>query len=90
MNNANQQSALQPLEKTNKATAISSRWLTENQTAEYLNVSASLLAKNRCYAKGNTLIPYVKMSSRCIRYDRHQLDAWLDAQMQSFSEVTAQ
>ena len=62
-------------------------WLTEKQAAEYLNVSASMLAKNRCYKRGIELIPFVKMSSRCIRYDKLQLDTWLEAQLQAFNEV---
>ena len=62
-------------------------WLTEKQAAEYLNVSPSMLAKNRCYKRGLELIPFVKMSSRCIRYDKLQLDTWLEAQLQAFNEV---
>lgn len=60
-------------------------WLTERQAAEYLNVSPSFLAKNRCYKKGSELIPFVKMSSRCIRYDKLQLDTWLETQLQAFN-----
>ena len=59
-------------------------WLTEQQAAEYLNVSPSYLAKNRCYKRGCELIPFVKLSSRCIRYDKLQLDTWLEAQLQAF------
>ena len=62
-------------------------WLTEQQAAKYLNVSPSFLAKNRCYKRGFELIPFVKMSSRCIRYDRLQLDTWLETQLQAFNEV---
>tara|TARA_R110002012_G_scaffold84696_1_gene211626 strand:+ start:2027 stop:2344 length:318 start_codon:yes stop_codon:yes gene_type:complete len=61
-------------------------WLTEQQAAKYLNVSASMLAKNRCYKRGLELIPFVKLSSRCIRYDKLQLDTWLEAQLQAFNE----
>ena len=63
------------------------KWLSEKQAAEYLNVSPSMLAKNRCYKRGLELIPFVKMSSRCIRYDKLQLDTWLEAQLQAFNEV---
>lgn len=60
-------------------------WLTEQQAAEYLNVSPSFLAKNRCYKRGLELIPFVKLSSRCIRYDKLQLDTWLETQLQAFN-----
>ncbi len=59
-------------------------WLTEKQAAEFLNVSPSFLAKNRCYAKAEDIIPYAKLSPKCIRYNYYQLQSWLDAQIQAF------
>lgn len=59
-------------------------WLTEKQAAEFLNVSPSFLAKNRCYAKAEDIIPYAKLSAKCIRYNYYQLQSWLDAQIQAF------
>ncbi len=81
---------LQDIEVINEATAIYARWLTEKQAARYLNVSPSHLAKNRCYAKGSDIIPYVRLGKRCIRYDFQELQCWLEAQIQAFkAEVTA-
>lgn len=63
-------------------------WMTEKQAAEYLGVSASFLSKNRCYSPANEVIPYVRLSSRCIRYDFNQLQGWLNDQISSFKEET--
>ena len=69
---------------TNKATELNNQWLTEKQAAEFLNVSPSFLAKNRCYAKDESIIPYAKLSAKCIRYNYYQLQSWLDAQIHAF------
>ncbi|MGB0937819.1 MAG: helix-turn-helix transcriptional regulator [Colwellia sp.] len=65
------------------------RWLTEKQAAEHLNVSPPFLAKNRCYAPPDKVIPYVKLGKRCIRYDRVQLEKWLEDQIKSFEQEAA-
>ena len=75
---------LQPYDPLTEILVKRHTWLTEQQAAEYLNVSPSFLAKNRCYKRGFELIPFVKLSSRCIRYDKLQLDTWLEAQLQAF------
>lgn len=69
---------------TNEATELYNQWLTEKQAAEYLNVSTSFLAKNRIYAKDEDVIPFIKLSARCVRYSYQQLQSWLDAQIQAF------
>lgn len=74
------------LNEVKPATALNEQWLTEKLAAEYLNVSASFLAKNRCYAQGNEIIPYVRLSKRCIRYNYYQLQSWLDEQIQAFKQ----
>jgi hypothetical protein len=80
----------QSIEVKNEATALYKQWLTEREAAEYLNVSTSFLSKNRCYAKGNEVIAYVRLSKKCIRYDFNQLQCWLNAQIEAFKdEVTA-
>jgi len=63
---------------------FNNQWLTEKQAAEYLNVSASFLAKNRIYAKDEDVIPFIKLSARCVRYSYQQLQSWLNAQIQAF------
>jgi hypothetical protein len=78
------QTAHQVIDVTNKATELNNQWLTEKQAAEFLNVSPSFLAKNRCYAKGECIIPFAKLSAKCIRYNYYQLQSWLDAQIQAF------
>jgi hypothetical protein len=78
------QASHQVIDVTNKATELCNKWLTEKQAAEYLNVSASFLAKNRIYAKDEDIIPFIKLSARCVRYSYHQLQSWLDAQIQAF------
>lgn len=83
----------QNLEKTtiqpNLHTQQLARWLTEKQAAEHLNVSPPFLAKNRCYAPPDKVIPYVKLGKRCIRYDRVQLEKWLEDQIKSFEQEAA-
>lgn len=74
------------LNKEKPAITLNDQWLTEKLAAEYLNVSASFLSKNRCYAKGSEIIPYVRLSKRCIRYNYYQLQHWLDGQIQAFKE----
>ena len=74
----------QVIDVTNEATELPNQWLTEKQTADFLNVSPSFLAKNRCYAKPEDIIPYAKLSAKCIRYNYYQLQSWLDAQIQAF------
>lgn len=74
------------LREEKQAIALNNEWLTEKLAAEYLNVSASFLAKNRCYAHGDEVIPYVRLSKRCIRYNYYQLQSWLDEQIQAFKE----
>lgn len=80
----NNQTTHQAIDVANKATELNNQWLTEKQAAEFLNVSPSFLAKNRCYAKGKDIIPYAKLSAKCIRYNYYQLQSWLDAQIQAF------
>lgn len=62
----------------------SQQWLTEAQAAELLNVSTSMLAKNRCYAEAGEIIPYVRLSKRCIRYSYTELNRWLEDQLNKF------
>jgi hypothetical protein len=75
---------LSNLNEEKPAVVLHNEWLTEKLAAEYLNVSASFLAKNRCYAHGDEVIPYVRLSKRCIRYSYYQLQSWLDEQIQAF------
>jgi hypothetical protein len=77
---------LSNLNEKKTAIALNEQWLTEKLAADYLNVSASFLSKNRCYAKGSQIIPFVRLSKRCIRYNYYQLQNWLDEQIQAFKE----
>lgn len=74
----------QTIDVKNNTTEICNQWLTEKQAADFLNVSPSFLAKNRCYAKSEDVIPFAKLSAKCIRYNYYQLQSWLDAQIQAF------
>jgi hypothetical protein len=67
-----------------QAIVLNNEWLTEKEAAEYLNVSQSFLSKNRIYQQGNEVIPFVRLSKRCIRYNFYQLQSWLDEQIQAF------
>lgn len=78
------QTTHQAIDVTIEATEPNNQWLTEKQTAEFLNVSPSFLAKNRCYAKNEDVIPFAKLSTKCIRYNYYQLQNWLDEQIQAF------
>lgn len=53
-------------------------YLTEREAALYLSVSASTLRNWRVAGGGP---PFVKISARCIRYRRVDLDAWADAKI---------
>ena len=50
--------------------------LTTKEAAKYLNVSESFLAKDRM--RGGD-IPYVKIGVKTIRYDKDELDKYLDS-----------
>ena len=50
--------------------------LTTKEAAKYLNVSVSFLAKDRMRGGG---IPYVKIGRKTIRYDRDELDKYLES-----------
>jgi excisionase family DNA binding protein len=49
------------------------KWLTSLQTCHYLQVSRSTLAE----MQRNGLIPFSRVGSRVIRFDRLELDRWL-------------
>ncbi len=53
------------------------RWLTPQQAADHLQCSKSFLDKDRL--EGQHKIPYSRLG-RHIRYDRHDLNTWLESQ----------
>jgi len=55
--------------------STSSRWLTPQQAADYLGCSRNFLDKNRVTRLHN--IPFARLG-RHIRYDRADLDAFLE------------
>ncbi|EJI1280443.1 MULTISPECIES: helix-turn-helix transcriptional regulator [Vibrio] len=60
--------------------------LTEKEAAEIINTSVSFLAKNRCYSRGDDLIPYLSLSKRCIRYQLKDLLAWIESKKVTSSQ----
>lgn len=50
------------------------RWLTPVELAREFGFSKSTQAKMRMYKK----IPYVKIGGKFIRYDRVEIDRWLE------------
>lgn len=56
---------------------MSSRFLREREAAEYLGVSRSWLAQGRIRGSELDTPPYLKLG-RSVRYDRDDLDAWLE------------
>jgi len=61
--------------------------LNTSQTAEYIGLSASTIAKDRVH--GVLGIPYVKLGA-AVRYRRSDLDQWIAARVRtSTSEQTA-
>jgi excisionase family DNA binding protein len=61
------------------ATAIEPRLLTARQAEVYLSVSARKLWGLKAAGE----IPCVKVGRRGLRYDRQQLDAWIDRQQRN-------
>jgi predicted DNA-binding transcriptional regulator AlpA len=58
------------------------RSLTEEQAAEYLSISRSLLRKSRMEGERKNRLagpPWIKMGSRSVRYLKEDLDAWLES-----------
>jgi excisionase family DNA binding protein len=53
---------------------LSNRWLTTAEAAEYLSLSQSHLNKLRCIGGG----PRFSAATRAIRYNRSDLDAWME------------
>ena len=64
--------------------SISTEWLTPKQAAEYLGCSRSLLDKDRI--TGLLGIPFSRLG-RHIRYSRKALDAFLEANSSTVTEV---
>lgn len=60
--------------------SILSRWLTPDDVAKQTSEGGYAIAKQTqatMRMKGN--IPYSKLSSRFVRYDRLELDKWLES-----------
>jgi len=56
-----------------------SRWLTPDDVAKSTNEGGYAIAKQtQAIMRMNGRIPYSKISSRFIRYDRLELDKWLE------------
>jgi len=49
---------------------------TEKQAAEYLNLSQRALQSWRYSGRG---MPFIRISHRCIRYRKSDIDEWLDS-----------
>ena len=63
------------------AAAVLSRVLTEAEAAQYIKMSRSFLAKARSRGNlpGHTVAPrHVRYAGGAIRYERSELDRWLD------------
>ena len=56
------------------------RLLTTQQAAEYLNVSAAFLNRDRIE---DMRIPYVRIGTRTIRYRIEDLEAYVDGRLES-------
>jgi predicted DNA-binding transcriptional regulator AlpA len=54
--------------------------VSERQAADFLGVTVRALQKWRVTGTGPT---YVRISSRCIRYRRRDLHAWIEARVRS-------
>jgi hypothetical protein len=56
-----------------------SRWLTPNDVAKPTNEGGYDIPKQtQSKMRMNRTIPYSKISSKFIRYDRYELDRWLE------------
>jgi len=58
------------------------RSLTEEQAAEYLSISRSVLRKSRMDGERENRLsgpPWIKMGSRAVRYLKEDLDQWLES-----------
>jgi len=60
--------------------SILSRWLTPDDAAKPTNEGGYAIAKQtQATMRMKGQIPYSKLSSRFIRYDRLELDKWLES-----------
>jgi len=58
---------------------ILSRWMTPDDVAQPTNEGGYAIAKQtQATMRMNGRIPYSKLSSRFVRYDRIELDKWLE------------
>jgi len=60
--------------------------LTEAQTARYLSVSHACLKKWRLRGVGP---PFIRLEDRLIRYQLHQVQAWLEAEQRACCSLSA-
>lgn len=62
--------------------SIDKRSLTEEQAAEYLSISRSVLRKSRMEGERENRLSgprWIKMGSRSVRYLKEDLDFWLES-----------
>lgn len=62
------------------AANVRNPYLTVKEAAQYLRVSSQTLDKLRHYGGGPE---FVRISARCIRYERAALDAWMTSRRAS-------
>jgi len=57
---------------------MATKLLTPKETGDRLNISEITLANNRCTGTG-IAIPFVKLSSKVIRYRESDVEAYIDS-----------
>ena len=56
---------------------VDKRWLSVSEAAAYLGCSRNMLDKDRLEGESTMHIPFTRLG-RLIRYDRHDLDKYLE------------
>jgi excisionase family DNA binding protein len=54
---------------------VESKWLTIGEAARYIGMSVGFLRK----AVRLRTIPYTRIGTKALRFDRHALDAWMSS-----------
>jgi excisionase family DNA binding protein len=61
---------------TSRTTITDKKWLTINEAAQYIGMSVGFLRKS----VRHSTVPYTRIGTKALRFDRNALDTWLSDQ----------
>lgn len=73
--------------KTHQQATISKRWLSQDDLTTEYGFSKYEQTRLRIDYGDSSMIPYSKIGGKYIRYDRHEVDKWLEAHKVQGGEV---